>query len=172
MNTPPQVIVGDEVYYHHPEHGVLSGPVASTGKDGVTVRQGDDHHGVLWDSLLGHKRRHIRRLRVVERGEDGFIAEDEDGKRSYYSGEAPPDEEETEPLTKSRDSQALIDAALIKAGYEPSLEYIQATYGNHWTRREDPVINDLWTALADSRARVDEAIGGLRADLTKAVAGK
>lgn len=172
MNTPPQVIVGDEVYYHHPEHGVLSGPVASTGKDGVMVRQGDDHHGVLWESLLGHKRRHIRRLRVVERGEDGFIAEDEDGKRSYYSGEAPPDEEETEPLTKSRDSQALIDAALIKAGYEPSLEYIQATYGNHWTRREDPVINDLWTALADSRARVDEAIGGLRDDLTKAVAGK
>lgn len=175
--TPPHVVVGDEIYYRHPEKGVLSGPVVSAGKDGVRVRQGDDHHGVTWQHLLGHKTRKVRRMKIVERGEDGFLAEDEHGQREYVAGEAPEEEDEpvkeepvkekTEPMTKAMD-QAVLDAALIKAGFTPSLDYIRATYGDHWSLREDPAVDALWTALADGRARTDEALQGLRADLVKA----
>ena len=179
--TPPHVVVGDEVYYRHPEKGVLSGPVASAGKDGVRVRQGDEHHGVTWEHLLGHKTRKVRRMKIVERGEDGFLAEDEHGQREYVAGEAPEEEEapedkkvapeekpvKAEPMTKAM-GQAILDAALIKAGFTPSLDYIRATYGDHWTLREDPAVDALWTALADGRARTDEALQGLRADLQKA----
>lgn len=181
MNTPPHVVVGDEVYYRHPERGVLSGPVASAGKDGVRVKQGDEHHGVTWEHLLGHKVRKVRRMKIVERGEDGFLAEDEHGQREYVSGEAPDEEDQEEPvkeapeekpvkvesMTKAVD-QAVLDAALIKAGFTPSLDYIRATYGEHWSLREDPAVDALWTALADGRARTDEALQGLRADLQKA----
>lgn len=127
MSTP-RVVMGDEVYYRHPERGVLSGPVVSSGADGVLVRQGNDHHGVTWDRLLGHKKRRIRKLKVVERGEDGFVFEDEDGNRDYLAGEPP---------EAKKNGQIEIDAALIKAGYDPGEEYIAAHYGAHWRRRNE-----------------------------------
>lgn len=149
-------IPGDVLYFSHPEHGVLSGPVAGAGKDGVLIKHEkskdpDGHIRVPWADVLGHKERHIRKLRVLERGEDGGIAEDEHGQRVYIAGELPKDEQ---PLNKAlvpedggqpaadpgaltlRD-RAVIDAALIGSGlFVPTLEYIQATYGLHWRMRD------------------------------------
>lgn len=148
------VIPGDVLYFHHPEHGVMSGPVAGHGKDGVLIKHEkskdpDGHLRVPWSDVLGHKERHVRKLRVLERGEDGGIAEDENGQRVFIAGEIPEDEH---PLNKAllpetgqapagqeltlRD-RAIIDAALIGSGcFVPTLEYIQATYGLHWRKRD------------------------------------
>jgi len=86
------VIDGDVVYFNHAKHGPLSGRVASIGTHGVTVEHetGDDgYHRVLWDDVLGHKERRVRKLTLLERGEDGGIAVDEDGKRVFVEGDLP-----------------------------------------------------------------------------------
>lgn len=96
------VVDGDVLYFQHPEHGPLFGPVVCVGKDGVTIQHetGEDgHHRVVWSDVLGHKERRVRKLALLERGEDGAIALDENGKRVFIEGEIP--EEEGEPLNKS-----------------------------------------------------------------------
>jgi hypothetical protein len=93
------VIAGDLVYFKHPEQGVLSARVASAGEHGCTVEHEcgkDGYHRVIWDDVLGHKERHVRKLKIVDRGEDGGIAEDEHGKRVFVGGELPDDEAEGE----------------------------------------------------------------------------
>lgn len=103
------VIDGDVVYFRHEKHGPLSGRVASVGKHGVMVEHetGDDgYHRVLWDDVLGHKERRVRKLSLVERGEDGGIALDEDGNRVFVGGELPSehpgdDESDGDDLNKS-----------------------------------------------------------------------
>lgn len=90
------VIDGDVVYFQHAEHGALSGRVAAVGAHGVTVEHPtgkDGYHRVLWDDVLGHKERRVRKLSLVERGEDGGIAIDEHGKRVFVGGELPGDED-------------------------------------------------------------------------------
>jgi len=144
-NKKSNVVRGDVVYFNHPDHGAMSGEVVCIGADGVTVSGEGEDHNVVWTNILGHKSRKERNLTLIERGEDGAIATDEDGNRVYVDGDVPGGEEEQEEpeedLTKSlpfnepislRD-QAAIDAVLITAGLSPSLEYIRATYGDHWS---------------------------------------
>lgn len=90
------LIHGDEIYFGHPEHGLLCGRVVAVGRDGCQVAHelaGDAKYlPVTWEQIHGHKARAERKFVVVDQGEDGAIVEDEHGKRAYLHGEIPADE--------------------------------------------------------------------------------
>ena len=100
----PSVLAGDSIYYRHPEtdaphHGVVAG----MGKHGMLVdADGGGEHRVHWDKYIAHKARAERKLTIVDRGEDGSIMEDENGKKVFVHGALedylPPT---PEPLAKS-----------------------------------------------------------------------
>ena len=180
--TERGVLSGDFVYFNHPKLGPQSGRVLTAGRDGMTLEHAESPDGrcqVEWKHMLGHKQRTPRKLRLVERGEDGGIAQDETGKNVFLAGDIPIAEAE---LSKSLEAasvlaqvpeplalrdRAVIDAALIRAGFEPSIEYIRATYGDHWNPRETvatvsyddaPIVN----AIGALRAEFDTEIRALR----------
>lgn len=180
------VFCGDSVYFTHPELGAQSGRVLSVGGDGIAVEHGGGTHGVLWEHLLGHKKRHARKLTLLERGEDGGIATDDEGKSVYVEGEIPV---EDAPLNKAIEppgnlvvvdalalrDQAVIDAALIGAGFEPSLDYIRKTYGEHWRLSDAPApptvdLEPMAKAIAEVRAVGDAAIDDLRTEFSTRLA--
>lgn len=184
---PQSVFTGDVIYYNHPDHGALSGSVISVGQHGCQVDGEHGVHPVKWESLLGHKVRSERKFTLVESGEDGSIALDENGKRVFIAGQLPSDDEHDERedqednLAKShlpvemvgnplRD-QVVIDATLISAGYVPSLEYIHRTYGDHWSLPNAPVPapafdpSELVKAIAEVKASVDSSIKDVRTEL-------
>ncbi len=116
------VIPGDEVYFQHPEHGVLAGRVSSAGGDGCMVKSGDDEHPVRWADLLGHKTRSQRRMVIVDKGEDGAIVEDEAGKRAFVrgplpGGEADPGAAAGAPLSKAD----LLELGALLKGSQPDV---------------------------------------------------
>lgn len=91
--TPvPGVTVGDHVYFRH-DSGPSHGRVLACGKHGVTVRHKGERCPVRWGDVLGHRRRAKQSYRVVDRGEDGAIAEDDKGKRVYLAGDLPEDDD-------------------------------------------------------------------------------
>jgi hypothetical protein len=102
VKQPHSVIEGDELYFQHEQHGVTSGRVLSVGKHGVRVHDDAVPEGmpVRWEHVLGHKARAQRKLVVIDKGEDGSIAQDESGKRVYINGRIP-GEPPREPLAKS-----------------------------------------------------------------------
>lgn len=180
------VIDGDVLYFKHNEHGACSGKVHAVGKDGVTVAHDKGDEGffrIPWADVLGHKERRARKLTLVERGEDGAIAEDEEGKRVYVEGEVP---EEEKPLVKSFEApafglkdQAVIDAALIAAGFVPSIEYIRKSYGDHWNEPQtketvieaQPIdLEPLIKAIAEVKAHADASVTNLRAEIAMKLA--
>lgn len=80
--TTPRAFAGDEVYFRHAQ-GPASGRVLCTGKHGMTVECNGGRRQVRWEHLLGHKKRNIQRLHVVDKGEDGLIVRDSAGKHHY-----------------------------------------------------------------------------------------
>jgi hypothetical protein len=75
------VVPGDHVFYHHPQLGSQTGQVYAVGKDGFRARTADGgNHEVGWSGFLGHKLRRQRKFTLVDRGEDGALCTDEDGK--------------------------------------------------------------------------------------------
>ncbi|MFZ4537888.1 hypothetical protein [Propionivibrio sp.] len=113
----PSVLAGDSIYYKHPETGYAHhGAVAAIGKHGMLVdAEGGGEHKVKWDAYIAHKARAERKLTIVDRGEDGSIMEDENGKRVFVHGALedylPPTPEE--PLEKSLAS--LLDTDIVAA---------------------------------------------------------
>jgi hypothetical protein len=105
VKQPTSVIEGDELYFQHPTRGVSSAQVRSVGKHGVRVADDEAPEGlpVRWEHVLGHKARAQRKLVVIDKGEDGSIAEDESGKRVYINGRIPGDAPQggNAPLAKS-----------------------------------------------------------------------
>jgi len=116
---------------------------------------------------------------LVERGEDGAIAQDEEGNHVYVEGEIP--EEDGKPLNKAmpvmdkpiftlRD-QSAIDAALIAAGFVPSIEYIRKSYGDHWSEPQvsaETITTDLEPlikAIAEVKAHGDSCLSTLRSEV-------
>lgn len=91
----PGVVVGDEVYCHHPS-GAHAGRVAAHGKHGVTLESG---HKVRWEHVLGHKRRAGQEFKVVDEGEDGCIVEDKNGLRQFIA--VPPESREEQMVVKA-----------------------------------------------------------------------
>lgn len=87
--------IDDEVFYHHPEHGLTAGKVRAIGKDGFMLDGEQAPTGVLWDAFRGHKKRAERRYHLVDRGESGAIVEDPlTGKRHFVAGEIPDDDDD------------------------------------------------------------------------------
>ena len=167
------VIDGDVLYFKHPEQGASSGKVLAVGQHGVTVAHegGEDgYYRIPWADVLGHKERRARKLVLVERGEDGAIARDEEGNHVYVEGEIP--EEEGKPLNKALPA---MDAALITAGFVPSIEYIRKSYGEHWSEPQvstetiatAPTVDlePLIKAIAEVKAHGDACLSALRSEV-------
>ncbi len=114
---PPQrkadVIVGDEVYFHHPKGGPMAGKVRSHGVHGCTVEASGQHHRVKWDRVLGHKKRAAQQYRIADEGEDGMIVEDATGLRQFLA--VSPEAREEQMVIKSHASAAPRLALLLKA---------------------------------------------------------
>ena len=73
---------GDEVFFHRRGTPVV-GKVLAAGQHGCTVEHGGKRHKVKWEHVSGHKKRAVQRYRVVEKGEDGLIVEDDGGRRRF-----------------------------------------------------------------------------------------
>ncbi|HDR9165243.1 TPA: hypothetical protein QDB28_005693 [Burkholderia vietnamiensis] len=99
-STPHSVVEGDDLYFKHATHGVATGKVVAVGAHGVQIKHDSSAEPlkVVWEHVLGHKARAQRRFVVVDRGEDGSIAEDESGKRVYIAGKL---SGESQPMAKS-----------------------------------------------------------------------
>jgi hypothetical protein len=107
----PGVIVGDEVYCHHPA-GPHAGRVASHGKHGVTLEGGIKGR---WEHVLGHKRRAGQEYTVVDEGEDGCIVQDKNGLKQFIA--VPPEARQEQMIVKSQAGERL--ALFIKADGSP-----------------------------------------------------
>ena len=73
---------GDEVFFHR-RGTPVSGKVLCAGQHGCTVEHGGKQHKVKWEHINGHKKRAVQRYKVVEKGEDGLIVEDDGGQRRF-----------------------------------------------------------------------------------------
>jgi hypothetical protein len=102
----PHLERGDEVYFQH-SSGPKCGKVLAYGAHGCTVDVAGAHHKVTYDRLLGHKVRVTQNLKLVDEGEDGFVAEGADGRRRYFHD--PLTEEGAEPtMAKSLQPRILL----------------------------------------------------------------
>ena len=105
--TPkPGVEVGDHVYFKLGDQHT-HGKVVCHGAHGCHV----DHEGgrsrVYWSDILGHKEHSAKAARVVDKGADGFLMEDDKGRRRFVAGELP------EPEPEPREDTAADHAELI-----------------------------------------------------------
>lgn len=141
------IVDGDIVYFRHEKHGPLSGRVVCAGKDGATIEHetGEDgFHRVTWDNILGHKQRKVRSLTLLERGEDGGIATDENGNRVFIEGEIPEEEQDLakaetvyEPITQT---PILIDIGHLHGpACDCALESLYKALSD-----EDGIAHDIW----------------------------
>lgn len=174
----PSVTIGDSIYYRHPDTGVAHhGVVAAVGKHGVTTdADGGGEHQVRWDSFLGHRKRAERKLTIVDRGEEGSIMEDEDGKRLFVRGSFddynPPDGEDLQksipaaPAEPSMLEKAQVLRELATAGFEPMMDYVKDTFGEQFVYRQplipvDSTSPDVVAAiqrLADAQAAQSQGL--------------
>jgi hypothetical protein len=98
----PDVMPGDDVYFHHKKAGPQVGKVKAVGKHGATIHHKGEPHKVKWEHVLGHKKRKEQAYKVEDEGEDGMIVKDGTGKRRYLA--VPPDARTDKMvLTKSID---------------------------------------------------------------------
>lgn len=95
----PGVAVGDQIYFQH-DDGPCHGAVLSCGAHGITVDHDGAHRQVRWEHILGHRKRAQKNYRILDKGEDGSIAVDDDGNRVFLAGEIPEDDD-METLEKS-----------------------------------------------------------------------
>lgn len=79
----PDVEVGDEVYFRHPEGGPKAGKIAAHGKHGCHIDCDGRRLKVRWEHMLGHKVRLQPDYSVVDEGEDGMIVQEPRGRRRY-----------------------------------------------------------------------------------------
>lgn len=147
----PGVIAGDRIYCRHPKLGAISAPVLSVGKHGVSIphESGKGAVGVRWNAVLGHQKRRERKLKVLEEGEDGFIAEDDDGQRVYVRGGlgGDPDDgaaERPQVLQKA----LLLDVGPLSCGCtDHALETLHKAMSEdgiqEWAQHESPFIREL-----------------------------
>ena len=182
----PTLVVGDSVYYGHPEDGQPThGTVTAVGRDGFTTDSDGATHQVVWQSYLGSRRRAERRLIVHDRGEDGSIMEDESGRKVFVRGSLEDHTEEEQgknqpnPLTKSdieaiisafvpdRTQAAQTDPLLVKAqivrelshaGFEPMADYVRDTFGDNFVYRQPPLANEQTGPYNESLERLSASM--------------
>lgn len=80
--SPPDVERHDEVYFRHAS-GPKAGRVLSRGAHGCVIEADGERHKVRWEHFLGHKVRVRPDVKVVDKGEDGFLVEDRGGARRF-----------------------------------------------------------------------------------------
>lgn len=80
--TTPDVERHDEVYFRHAS-GPRAGRVLSRGAHGCVIDADGERHKVRWEHFLGHKVRVRPDVKVVDKGEDGFLVEDGAGARRF-----------------------------------------------------------------------------------------
>jgi hypothetical protein len=91
--TPHRALyAGDSIYFSDATGQAQHGMVAAVGKHGAQVDvQGDDgkttSHNVRHSAIIGHRKRAERKLIVIDKGEDGSICTDEQGKRIFLRGD-------------------------------------------------------------------------------------
>ena len=114
----PGVTVGDDLYFHHPEHGAAVGRVLAHGKHGVTLKHKEtpDPLQCKWDAVLGHKKRVAQKMHIVDEGEDGVIVKDASGKHQFIA--IPPEAREDKLIVKSFGHLTLVERQplILKAG--------------------------------------------------------
>lgn len=108
----PGVEAGDHVYFRLGDQHT-HGKVVCHGEHGCHI----DHEGgrsrVYWSDVLGHKERSAKAARVVDKGDDGFLMEDDKGRRRFIAGELP--EPEPEPREDTADDHAAIADQIKRA---------------------------------------------------------
>lgn len=169
-NQKPNVVVGDRIYCHHPKNGISSAEVAAVGKHGVTVKDGKDLVGVRWSAILGHHTRKERKLKVIEHGEDGFIAEDESGKRVFVHDGAGKESKEAGKMQKA----LLLDVGGLSCGCtDHALEVLHKAMSedgiDDWARHESPFIAELIERFTKAGLLRSQAV---REELTAWIEGK
>lgn len=156
------ILQGDSIYFHHPDHGAVHGKVVAVGKDGCLVERDGSHHKVRWDKVLGHRERKVRRLQLIDRGEDGGIGLDEDGKRVFIHGAIPDDEEGSPDEDLQKSCMLPHNPLLIDIGHlhgeacDHALEGLFKAISNEdglafdiWMAHENPFIRDLVEKFSD-----------------------
>lgn len=174
---PPSLITGDEIYFRDSAGEVQFGIVAAVGKHGALVDvTGEDgkatEHRVEYAHFIGHRKRRERHLRVIDRGEDGSIMEDEQGKRVFLRGNAEtlnkallpaPVPPEPQPWAE-KEAQARIAAHLAQAGFEPMADFIRETFGENFVFRnaaQHGDVAELLREIADQQRALLGAIASL-----------
>lgn len=178
----PGVLVGDSVYYKHPDHGVCHGHVVAVGKHGFQADAEEGRHKIQFCDYLGHRARVARNLKVADHGEDGAIMTDENGQRVFVHGYGGDDEAGKEKLAKASvvslpvlppgDSvleKAQVVAELAKAGFEPMMDYVHRTFGEHYVYK--PAALDVPAPSPDAGEVLTKALSGMRADQERLVKG-
>jgi len=104
------VEVGDEVYAHHPERGPMAVRVLAHGRDGFTGEAADGkRHPLRWASMLGHKSRVAMNFDLIDKGQEGSIVQDENGRRRFLAGDVGGASVAPEAAPAKRDSDPLVD---------------------------------------------------------------
>lgn len=85
----PDIERHDEVYFRHAS-GPKVGRVLSRGAHGCVIEADGKPHKVHWENFLGHKVKVQPKVKVVDRGEDGFLVESPGGHRRFVRDEAGP----------------------------------------------------------------------------------
>lgn len=172
----PGVIVGDRIYCQHPERGAVSAPVVAVGRHGVSIphESGKGVVGVRWDAILGHQKRRERKLKVLEDGEDGFIAEDDDGKRVFVRHGAEQEPGKGEPEGRAMHKAVLLDVGPLSCGCtDHALDELHKAMSEdgiqEWARHESPFIADLIEQFTQAGLLRSEQV---REELTAWIAGE
>lgn len=155
QDQPRDAIPGDHVYYRHPEHGPCHGEVTAVGKHGFRCRSGRPDGAedqVRWEDMLGHKARKQRRFVLVDRGEDGALAEDDTGAMQYIRGDVA--DPRPEPLVKAH-------ADLAESVQVSVLELARAQVEQ--AALMGAAIERLTKALGDQSGQLSALIGALGA---------
>jgi predicted ABC-type ATPase len=102
----PGVEPGDAVYFKMGEQHA-HGKVLCHGEHGCHVEHEGGRSRVYWSDILGHKQRAGINAQIVDKGEDGFLTQDDKGRRRFIAGEAPEPEPERREDTDD-DHQSII----------------------------------------------------------------
>lgn len=161
---------GDSIYFSDSSGQAQHGMVAAVGKHGAQVDVQDDAgktttHNVRHSAIVGHRKRAERKLVILDRGEDGSIAIDEQGKRVFLRGQLPDDDAKdvtngdtlTKSLTQPDDDRI---TAAINTALAPVLSTIAALQQQHHielNRYAELVATAINKPLSDVRIHLPEA---------------
>jgi hypothetical protein len=168
--APRPMVSHDDHIYFSTDKGAHHGKVISIGNDGCRCEdEANEQHEVTWDKVLGHRKRADKKLVIVDKGEDGFIAKDESGKLVFVRGSVGDEEhpEETAPpATETKLQKAQVIAELAKAGFEPMMDYVRAEFGDNFVYRSGSEAQELRKSFDNLLATQNAQSQGLAAAIS------